>query len=169
VRVTVAWRIVAESARVLRLEKKGYPPVHYSPRKDADVSLLVRTKHYTYCPYKGDCTYYSIPIGGVKSEYAVWTYEKPYEAVAEIKEYLAFYPSRADAIEVISLRLICGGDGKLLLHLQDFLRCMFPEETLHIRRKFEQKIANRIRTEGTAKAIYGVPEISVMSWVVGVL
>ena len=65
-------------------------------------SLLVRTKHYTYCPYKGDCTYYSILIGGTKSEYAVWTYERPYEAVTSIKECLAFYSSRVDAIEVIS-------------------------------------------------------------------
>jgi len=72
------------------------------PRNDADMSLLVRTRHYSYCPYKGDCAYYSIPIGGSKSEYAVWTYEKPYEVVASIKEYLAFYPSRVDAIEVIS-------------------------------------------------------------------
>jgi uncharacterized protein (DUF427 family) len=46
-------------------------------------------------PYKGDCTYYSIPIGGSKSEYAVWTYEKPYEAVADIKDHLAFYPTRS--------------------------------------------------------------------------
>ena len=102
VRVTVAGRIVAESTRTLRLEEKGYSPVYYLPRNDVDMSLLVRTKHYTYCPYKGDCTYYSIAIGGSKSEYAVWTYEKPYTAVAEIKEYLAFYPSRVDAIEVIS-------------------------------------------------------------------
>ena len=64
------------------------------------MSLLVRTKHYTYCPYKGDCSYYSIPIGGSKSGNTVWTY--PYEAVASIKEYLAFYPLRVDAIEVIS-------------------------------------------------------------------
>jgi uncharacterized protein (DUF427 family) len=102
VRVTVAGKTVAESTRALRLEEKGYPPVHYLPRDNVDMSLLVRTKHYTYCPYKGDCTYYSIPIGGSKSEYAVWTYEKPYEAVASIKAYLAFYPSRVDAIEVIS-------------------------------------------------------------------
>ena len=102
VRVTVAGRIAAESTRALRLEEKGYPPVYYLPRDDADMSLLVRTKHYTYCPYKGDCAYYSIPVGGAKSEYAVWTYEKPYEAVASIKEHLAFYPSRVDAIEVIS-------------------------------------------------------------------
>jgi uncharacterized protein (DUF427 family) len=66
------------------------------------MSLLVRTTHYTYCPYKGDCTYYSIPIGATKSEYAVWSYEKPYGAVADIKEHLAFYPTRVDVIEVVS-------------------------------------------------------------------
>jgi uncharacterized protein (DUF427 family) len=102
VRVTVAGRIVAESTRALRLEEKGYRPVYYLPRGDADMSLLVRTTHYTYCPYKGDCTYYSIPIGRTKSEHAVWTYEKPYGPVADIKEHLAFYPTRVDAIEVIS-------------------------------------------------------------------
>jgi uncharacterized protein (DUF427 family) len=102
VRVTVAGRIVAQSTKALRLEEKGYPPVYYLPRSDADLSLLIRTTHYTYCPYKGDCSYYSIPIGGTKSEYAVWTYEKPCEAVGIIKEHLAFYPSRVDAIEVIS-------------------------------------------------------------------
>jgi uncharacterized protein (DUF427 family) len=64
VRVTVAGRIVAESVAALRLEEKEYPPVYYLPRDDADMSLLVRTTHYSYCPYKGDCTYYSIPIGG---------------------------------------------------------------------------------------------------------
>ncbi len=53
-RVTVAGRIVAQSTRALRLEEKGYPPVYYLPRDDADMSFLVRTKHYTYCPYKGD-------------------------------------------------------------------------------------------------------------------
>jgi uncharacterized protein (DUF427 family) len=101
VRVTVAGRMVAESTRALRLEEEGHPPVYYLPRSDADMSLLVRTTHYTYCPYKGDCTYYSISVGGAKSENAVWTYEKPYEAVASIKEHLAFYPSRVDAIELI--------------------------------------------------------------------
>jgi len=101
VRVTVAGGIIAESKRALRLQEKGYPPVYYLPRDDADTSLLARTKYYSYCPYKGDCSYYSIPIGGVKSEDAVWTYETPYQAVASIKEYLAFDSSRVDAIEVI--------------------------------------------------------------------
>jgi uncharacterized protein (DUF427 family) len=102
VRVTVAGKIVAESTRALRLEEKGYPSVYYLPRTDADMSFLVRTTHSTYCPYKGDCTYYSIPFGGSRSENAVWTYEDPHEAVASIRDHLAFYPSRVDAIEVIS-------------------------------------------------------------------
>ena len=100
--MTVAGKIVAESTQALQLEEKGYPPVYYLPRRDADMSLLVRTTHCTYCPYKGDCTYYNIRIDGTKSEYAVWTYENPYEAVAAIKDYLAFYPTRVDAIEVIA-------------------------------------------------------------------
>ena len=102
VRVTVAGKIVAESTQALRLEEKGYPPVYYLPRDDADMSLFVRTTHYTYCPYKGDCSFYSIPIGGANSDNAVWTYEGPYEAVASIGGYLAFYPTRVDAIELIS-------------------------------------------------------------------
>jgi uncharacterized protein (DUF427 family) len=105
VRVTVAGRKVAESTRALRLEEKGYPPVYYLPRNDADMSLLVRTTHYTYCPYKGDCTYYSIPIGGSKSEYAVWTYEKPYEAVASIKEHLVLsLTGRCNRSDLLSLK-----------------------------------------------------------------
>jgi hypothetical protein len=61
--------------------------------------LLARTDHATYCPYKGDCAYYSIPLGGVRSTNAVWTYESSYAAVAAIRDYLAFYPDRVDAIE----------------------------------------------------------------------
>ena len=63
------------------------------------MSLLERTDHATYCPYKGDSAYYSIPAGGERSTNAVWTYEAPFDAVADIKEYLAFYSTRVDAIE----------------------------------------------------------------------
>jgi uncharacterized protein (DUF427 family) len=102
VRITVAGKIIAESKQALRLKERRYPPVYYLPRSDADMSLLERTTHYTYCPYKGDCSFYSIPIGGENSNNAVWTYENPYEAVADIKDHLAFYPTRVDAIEVIA-------------------------------------------------------------------
>jgi uncharacterized protein (DUF427 family) len=62
------------------------------------MALLERTDHATYCPYKGDCAYYSIPAGGARSVNAVWTYETPYPSVAAIKDYMAFYPNRVDEI-----------------------------------------------------------------------
>jgi uncharacterized protein (DUF427 family) len=97
--VKVAGRVVAETRDALTLREAGYAPVHYIPRKDVDMALLQRTDHSTYCPYKGDCAYFSIPLGGQRSTNAVWTYEAPYAAVASIKDHLAFYPDRADAIE----------------------------------------------------------------------
>jgi uncharacterized protein (DUF427 family) len=63
------------------------------------MSALVRSDHTTYCPYKGDASYFSIPAGGERSVNAVWTYETPFGAMAPIKEYVAFYPDRVDAIE----------------------------------------------------------------------
>jgi uncharacterized protein (DUF427 family) len=98
VRVSVAGKIIADTRRALTLREANYPPVQYIPRQDADMALLERTQHQTYCPYKGDCSYYSIPSGGQRSSNAVWTYEDPYQAVAEIKNHLAFYPDRADEI-----------------------------------------------------------------------
>ena len=97
--VLVGGRIVADSKQALTLREAKYPAVQYIPRKDVDMSLLQRTDHATYCPYKGDCAYYSIPSGGERSTNAVWTYEAPYAAVAEIKDHLAFYPHRVDEIK----------------------------------------------------------------------
>lgn len=97
--VRVAGTLIADTREALILQEASYPPVQYIPRKDVDMKLLRRTEHTTYCPYKGDCSYYSIPNGGERSINAVWTYEAPYPSVAQIKEYLAFYPSRVDAIE----------------------------------------------------------------------
>ena len=97
--VTVAGRVVADTREALALREADYPPVLYVPRKDADMALLARTDHATYCPFKGDCAYYSVPAGGERAVNAVWTYEAPFEAVAAIKDHLAFYPNRVDSIE----------------------------------------------------------------------
>jgi uncharacterized protein (DUF427 family) len=97
--VSLAGRVIADTRDALTLREASYPAVLYIPRKDVDMALLERTDHGTYCPYKGDCAYYSIPLGGTRSANAVWTYEIPFAAVAEIKDHLAFYPDRVDAIE----------------------------------------------------------------------
>jgi uncharacterized protein (DUF427 family) len=96
--VSVAGRVLADTQNALTLHERNYPPVQYIPLADVDTSLLEATDHTTYCPYKGDCSYYSIPAGGDKSINAVWTYRAPYPAVADIIDHVAFYPDRVDAI-----------------------------------------------------------------------
>jgi len=98
--VCVAKIEIANSRNAVLLREASYPPVLYIPRKDADMSRLERSLYSTYCPYKGDCFYYSIPLGGPKSVNAVWTYERPYAAVAEIQGYLAFYRDRVDSMQI---------------------------------------------------------------------
>ena len=96
--VKLAGTIVADTKDALSLKEASYPAVQYIPRKDVDMTLLERTAHSTYCPFKGDASYFSIPSGGARATNAVWSYESPYPAVAEIKEHVAFYPDRVDSI-----------------------------------------------------------------------
>ncbi len=100
VRVTVAGRVVADTRDALSLREASYPPVLYVPRKDVDMAALEKTAHSSYCPYKGDAGYFSIPAGGPRAANAVWTYEDPFDAVLAIKDHVAFYPDRVDSIEV---------------------------------------------------------------------
>jgi uncharacterized protein (DUF427 family) len=98
--VTVAGHVLADTRNALTLKEASYPAVQYIPRSDVDMSLLARSDHRTYCPYKGDSSYYSIPAGGERAHNAVWTYENAHPAVAAIKDHIAFYPNRVDAIEI---------------------------------------------------------------------
>jgi uncharacterized protein (DUF427 family) len=103
VRVVFNGRVIAETVRALTLREANLRPVQYIPRADANMDLLTRTAHATYCPYKGDAAYYSVAADGRTGENAIWTYEAPYEAVAQIKDHLAFYPSRVDRIEEVAV------------------------------------------------------------------
>jgi uncharacterized protein (DUF427 family) len=96
--VFVAGGVVADTDKALTLREAAYPPVQYIPAEDVDFSQLERTDYSTYCPYKGDCNYYSVPAGGKKSVNAVWSYEHPFPAVAEIRGHVAFYLERVDEI-----------------------------------------------------------------------
>ncbi|HKD48945.1 MAG TPA: DUF427 domain-containing protein [Rhizomicrobium sp.] len=93
--VRVEGRVVADTRAALRLAEASYPVVLYIPRADAVMPLFIPSDHHTYCPYKGNCSYFSIPSGGERGRNVAWSYEAPYPAVAAIKEYLAFFPNRA--------------------------------------------------------------------------
>ena len=103
VRVIVGGQVVADTRDALSLREASYPPVLYVPRKDVDMGALEKTTHSTYCPYKGDAGYFSIPSGGRRADNAVWTYEDPFDAVLAIKDHVAFYPDRVDSIEVTAV------------------------------------------------------------------
>ena len=100
VTVTLDGQVIARSANALTLQEASYPPVQYIPRADIDLADLLATGHSTYCPYKGYASYYSIAAGGERSVNAIWSYEDPHDAVAAIKNYMAFYPDRVDSIEI---------------------------------------------------------------------
>jgi len=100
VRVSAGGVVIADSTHALTLKEAGYPAVHYVPRKDANLALLARTDRVTHCPYKGDANYFSVVADGKAIENAIWTYETPFPAMAEISGHLAFYPDKVRIEEV---------------------------------------------------------------------
>ncbi|GIE78291.1 hypothetical protein Aph02nite_42410 [Actinoplanes philippinensis] len=92
VTVTAGGRVVADTTSALTLQEANYPPVQYVPLSDVDPALISATDHQTYCPYKGEASYWSLP----EADNAVWGYQDPHDAVAEIKGHVAFYPDKAE-------------------------------------------------------------------------
>ena len=100
VTVTLGGRVIVDTAAALTLREASYPPAQYVPLADVDPAVLRPSDHTTYCPYKGDATYYSLQVGDDVAPAAVWTYVAPHDAVASIKDHVAFYPDRVDSIVV---------------------------------------------------------------------
>jgi len=94
-------RVIADTRRAVTFTESKYPPVQYIPREDVDMSLLDATGHKTYCPYKGEASYFSIRDLGERGINAVWSYVGAYPAVGQIDGCLAFYADRVDSIEVL--------------------------------------------------------------------
>ena len=100
VRVTFAGSVIADTREAVRCEEAGHGPVFYLPEKDVRMDLLRPTEHKTYCPFKGDCSYWTIETDGKQAENAVWGYRAPYDEAVGLAGHYAFYPNRVDAIEV---------------------------------------------------------------------
>jgi uncharacterized protein (DUF427 family) len=94
----VGAQIVADTTRALTMREASYPPVHYIPLEDVDQTLLTASATQTYCPYKGDASYYGIAAADGERADAVWSYREPYDAVADIAGHVAFYTDRVDVV-----------------------------------------------------------------------
>ncbi len=100
-RVTVSFggRKIADTRSALTLQEAHYPAVQYIPLADVDTSLLQESDHSTYCPYKGQASYFSIPEMDGPGENVVWQYRQPHPPVSEIKDLVAFYDNRVEIVE----------------------------------------------------------------------
>jgi uncharacterized protein (DUF427 family) len=96
VTVTFGGRVIADTDRALVLQESTYPAVYYLPLDAVDAEVLEPTSHQTYCPYKGDASYYSLVDGEKVVENAVWSYVTPYDSVTEIAGHVAFYPQQVE-------------------------------------------------------------------------
>jgi uncharacterized protein (DUF427 family) len=99
VTVRVNGEVVAETDSALTLQESTYPAVQYIPLSDVNRDLLRPTDTATYCPFKGDASYYSVVTSAAEVvDDAIWTYKEPYEAVGAIAEHVAFYPDKAEIV-----------------------------------------------------------------------
>ena len=112
VQVTFNGEVIADSKDAIQLNESDYPAVYYVPRKDVKMERLARTTHRTYCPFKGDASYFTLSSGGRTADNAVWTYETPFDEVSVIKDCLAFYPDKVDSITVTEAREDSTGEDR---------------------------------------------------------
>ncbi|MEQ8281364.1 MAG: DUF427 domain-containing protein [Parvibaculum sp.] len=96
VRVRFGGETLADSGQALELFEGNYAPVFYLPRKDVKMDLLKPTESHTWCPFKGEASYWAVAAGGEEIHDAVWSYEDPFTEVAGIKDYVAFYPNKVE-------------------------------------------------------------------------
>jgi uncharacterized protein (DUF427 family) len=90
--------LVADTTAALALREANYPTVYYVPLADVRPEVLQASDTTTYCPYKGDASYYSIATPAGELTDAVWRYVTPYPAVAPIAGHVAFYANRVDVV-----------------------------------------------------------------------
>jgi uncharacterized protein (DUF427 family) len=94
--VRAAGKVIADTTHALTLREADYPAVQYIPLADVEEAVLRPTDSATYCPYKGDASYYTLVTADGEVTDAVWTYEKPYDAVSAIAGHVAFYPQHVE-------------------------------------------------------------------------
>ena len=97
--VRIGEAVIADTQRALILREAAYSPVYYFPRGNVDMAQLEPSNHQSYCPYKGEAAYFHLSLLGPNGANAVWSYERPFEAVAAIAGHLAFYPDRVTISE----------------------------------------------------------------------
>ncbi|MCP2261668.1 Uncharacterized conserved protein, DUF427 family [Streptoalloteichus tenebrarius] len=85
---TAQWNgvVLAESDDTVIVEGNHYFPID-SVRRE----YLVESDTTTFCPWKGEASYYSVVVDGARNEDAAWYYPEPKDAARQIKDHVAFW------------------------------------------------------------------------------
>jgi uncharacterized protein (DUF427 family) len=78
--------VIADSSRTIIVERN-----HYFPREDVDPSLLGDSSDHTWCPWKGEASYFDLVVDGSTNAGAAWYYPEPLAEAEAIKDYVAFW------------------------------------------------------------------------------
>lgn len=99
--VKFADEVIADTQQALICKESGYQDAFYIPMTDTNLGVFRPTDHSSFCPYKGEASYWTIEIGGARSVNAAWSYDLPFDEAAEVIQHFAFYPDRVESIEVL--------------------------------------------------------------------
>ena len=91
---TFGTTVVAVSDRPLVVRETKHDPVIYFPLDDVRTEHFTATEHHTFCPFKGEASYWTLNIGKEIAENVMWSYPEPFPEVAGLKGYAAFYSDR---------------------------------------------------------------------------
>ena len=98
IHVSLAGETLADSTQTLTVRETKHDPVVYFPKQDVRFDLLEGTQHTTFCPFKGDASYWTARVrdGQLVEDNVVWGYADPFDEVAKLKGYVSFYPDRVE-------------------------------------------------------------------------
>ena len=98
VRVEFAGEVIAETTHAHRVLETSHPPVYYIPPEDVRSEFLRPSRRRTYCEFKGQASYYDLVVGDREVRDVAWYYPEPTARFEVIRDHVAFYPGRVDAV-----------------------------------------------------------------------
>lgn len=78
--------VIAESDATIIIENN-----HYFPLDSVKEEFLVSSDTHTFCPWKGEASYYTLEVNGQHNKDAAWYYPSPKPAAQNIKNHVAFW------------------------------------------------------------------------------
>ncbi|MGB0098573.1 MAG: DUF427 domain-containing protein [Solirubrobacteraceae bacterium] len=94
VRVERGSEVLAESTSPYLLFEAPLPVRYYLPPQDVATDLLRPSATRTFCAYKGQASYWSLP----DEDDIAWSYPEPLREASEVTDRIAFFNERVDLV-----------------------------------------------------------------------